>query len=63
MRLIKRLMAGLENLPVIPCLERRIRGRALRDYLRGEHQKPPYPFNIAPTYLQSEMTLRVDDYW
>jgi hypothetical protein len=37
--LIKRLMAGLENLLVSPCLKRRIRG-SLKDYWRGKHKKP-----------------------
>jgi len=27
-----------------------------------EYRNPPYPFNIAPTSLQPEMMLRVNDY-
>jgi len=34
----------------------------MRDYRGGEHKKPPYSFNIAPTYLQSERTFNLDDY-
>jgi len=47
--LIKWLMARLENLLASPCLKRRIRERAIRDYLRGEHKNPPSSFNFAPT--------------
>jgi len=38
----------LENLLGSPFIKRRIRGRAIRDYRRGEHKNPPYPFNVAP---------------
>jgi len=60
--LIKWQKAGLENLLGSPYLKRRIRRRAIRDYQIGEYQNSPYPFNIVPTSLQSETTLRVDDY-
>jgi hypothetical protein len=45
-RLIKWQKVGLQNILVSPYLKRRIRERAIRDYLRGEHQNPPYPFNV-----------------
>ena len=45
--LIKWLKAGLEDLLISPYLKRRIRRRAIRDYQMGEHQNPPYPFNVA----------------
>jgi hypothetical protein len=41
----------LENLLGGPCIKRRIRRRAIRDYQMGEHKNPPYPFNVAPTIL------------
>jgi hypothetical protein len=50
--LIKWQKAGLENLLGSPCNKRRIRRRAIGDYQMGEHQNPPHPFNVAPTYLQ-----------
>jgi hypothetical protein len=50
--LIKWQKAGLENLLGSPCIKRRIRRRAIGDYQMGEHQNPPHPFNVAPTYLQ-----------
>jgi hypothetical protein len=37
-------------------------GGLLRDYRRGEHQNSPHPFNFAPTTMQSEISLRVNDY-
>jgi hypothetical protein len=61
--LIKWQKLGLENLLESPCIKRRIRGRAIRGYRRGEHKKPPYPFNVAPTSRYSGVTLGVDDYW
>jgi hypothetical protein len=36
---IKWQKTGLEYLLISPCLKRRIRERAIRDFLRGEHQK------------------------
>jgi hypothetical protein len=60
--LIKWRKTGLEDLLISPCFKRKIRERAIRDYLRGEHQNPPYPFNIAPTSLQSGIILKVNDY-
>jgi hypothetical protein len=50
--LIKWQKAGLENLLGSPCIKRRIRRRVIRDYQMGEHQNPPHPFNVPPTYLQ-----------
>jgi len=35
----------LENLLASPCIKRRIRRRAIRDYQIGECQNSPYPFN------------------
>jgi len=49
--LIKWQKAGLENLLGGPCIKRRIRRRAIRDYQMREHQNPPHPFNVAPTNL------------
>jgi hypothetical protein len=60
--LIKWQKAGLENLLGSPCIKRRIRRRAIRDYQIGEHQNPPHPFNVAPTSLQSKIILKVNDY-
>ena len=42
----------MEDLLRTPYLKRRIRRRAIRDYQTGEYQNSPYPFNVAPTYLQ-----------
>ena len=39
--------AGLENLLRNPCIKRRIRRWAIRDYQIGEYQNSPYSFNIA----------------
>jgi hypothetical protein len=50
--LIKWQKAGLENLLGNPCMKRRIRMRAIRDYQMGEQQNPPHPFNVAPTKSQ-----------
>ena len=50
--LIKWQKAGLENLLGGPCIKRRIRRRAIRDYQTGEYQNSPYPFNVAPTNLE-----------
>ena len=60
--LIKWQKAGLENLLGSPCIKRRIRWRAIRDYRRGEHKNPPYPFNVAPTILQSRIVMKLHDY-
>jgi len=43
--LIKWWKTGLENLLASPCIKRRIRKRAIRDYQIGECQNSPYPFN------------------
>jgi hypothetical protein len=37
----------LENLLGSPCIKRRIRGRAIRDYQMGEHKNPSHPFNVS----------------
>jgi hypothetical protein len=60
--LIKWGKARLENLLISPCLKRRIRKRAIRDYLRGYHQNPPHPFNIAPTNVHFKLSLKGNDY-
>jgi hypothetical protein len=60
--LIKWRKAGLGNLLVSPCLKRRIKGRAIKDYRKGEHQNPPYPINVAPTKSGGRVILRVDDF-
>jgi hypothetical protein len=60
--LIKWQKAGLENLLGGPCIKRRIRRRAIRDYQMGECQNASYSFNVAPTYLQCKLTLNLDDY-
>jgi hypothetical protein len=52
----------LENLLRNPCIKRRIRRGAIRDYQMGEHKNPSHPFNIAPTNVQSKIILNVDDY-
>jgi hypothetical protein len=52
----------LEYLLISPCLKRRFGERAIRDYLRGEHQNSPYPFNIAPTSVHSKIALQDNDY-
>ena len=59
--LIKSRKAGLENLLVSPCLKRRIRRSAIRDYQMGEHKNPSHHFNVAPT-LHSKIILNVGDY-
>jgi hypothetical protein len=61
-RLIKWQRAGLENLPGSPCIKRRIRERAIKDYRRGEHKKPPHSFNIAPTKSEEQSSLEDDDF-
>ena len=61
-RLIKWWKVRLENLLVSPYLKRRIRRRAIRDYQMGEHQNPPHPFNVAPTYLHTNIWNVVEDY-
>jgi hypothetical protein len=47
----------LENLLVSYCPERRIKRRAVRDYQRGERQKPPYPFNVAPAKVVDGLSI------
>ena len=34
---------------------------AIRGYRRGEHQNPPYPLKVAPTY-QERVDVRFKDY-
>jgi hypothetical protein len=41
--LIKWQKAGLENLLRNPCIKRRIRRSAIRDYQMGKHKKPLPP--------------------
>jgi hypothetical protein len=60
--LIKWRKAGLENLPISPCLKGIIRVRALRDYRRGEHKNSPYPFNFAPITKQFRRVVTIEDY-
>jgi len=38
----------LENLLGSPCIKRRIRTRAIRDYQAVEHKNSPHPFNVPP---------------
>jgi len=45
LRLIKWPKARLENLLGSPCIKRRIRRIAIKDYQIGEHQKPSHSFN------------------
>jgi hypothetical protein len=47
--LIKWQKAGLENLLGSPCIKRRIRVRAKKEYWGGEHQNPPHLYYVAPT--------------
>jgi hypothetical protein len=61
--LIKWQKAGLENLLGSPCIKRRIRRRAIRDYQAVEHKNCPHPFNIPPTSPQSVPLPGVEDYW
>jgi len=44
----------LENLLGSPCIKRRIRRRAIRDYQMGEHKNPSHPFNVAPTKSEDD---------
>jgi hypothetical protein len=46
---IKWQKASLENLLGIPSIKRRMRRSTIWDYQIGEHQNPPFPFNVAPT--------------
>jgi hypothetical protein len=50
--LIKWQKAGLENLLGSPCIKRRIRVRAKKEYWGGEHQNPPHLYYVAPTIPQ-----------
>jgi hypothetical protein len=61
-RPIKWPKARLEDLLIIPCLKRRIREEAIRNYLKGERRKPPRPFNIAPTNVAPRVILEGEDY-
>jgi hypothetical protein len=60
--LIKWQKAGLENLLRNPCIKRRIRRSAIRDYQMGEHKNPSHPFNVAPTKSENRPVLRVIDF-
>ena len=61
-RLIKWQKAGLENLLGNPCIKRRIRRSAIRDYQMGGHKNPSHPFNVATTNPQSEEIQETGDY-
>jgi len=61
-RLIKWPKARLEDLLIIPCLKRRIREEAIRNYLKGERQKPPHPLSVAPTTIRSRIIPKGNDY-
>jgi len=50
-KLIKWQKARLENLLRSPCIKRRIRRSAIRDYQMGEYKNPSYTINVAPPYL------------
>jgi hypothetical protein len=60
--LIKWQKVGLENLLGSPCIKRRIRRGAIRDYQMGEHKNSPHTFNVAPTSLHSRPNGRIKDY-
>ena len=60
--LIKWQKAGLENLLGSPCIKRRIRGRAIRNYQIGEYQNSPYSFNIAATNIHFNIGRVVEGY-
>jgi hypothetical protein len=53
----------LQNLLVSPSIKRRIRRRAIKDYLGGEHQNPLCLLIIAPTTHRSMITSWAEDYW
>jgi hypothetical protein len=59
--LIKCQKAGLENLGGSPCIKRRIRRRAIKDYEMGEHQKDSPPIQRS-TYHYSGPHSRIEDY-
>jgi hypothetical protein len=52
----------LGNLLVSSCFKGKINGKAIGDYQIGEHKNPPYPFNVAPTSLQSKIIPEIIDY-
>ena len=52
----------MEKLSVSPSFKRRIREGVIRDYWKGGHQNPPFSFNVAPTILQVQVDLGVEDY-
>jgi len=60
--LIKWQKVGLENLLGSPCIKRRIRGGAIRDYQMGEYKNPSPPFNVAPTSHYGQPHSRIEDY-
>jgi len=49
----------LGSLPVIPCRERRIMGKAIRNYLIGEIERP-LAYSKAPAKLRSKIVLTVN---
>jgi len=60
--LIKWQKAGLKNLLGSPCIKRRIRRSAIRDYQMGEHKNPTHPYNVAPTKVHFKLALKGNDY-
>ena len=60
--LIKGWKAGLKNLLISPSTKRGIGERVMRDDRRGEWSNPSCSLHVAPTYLQCELTLNLDDY-
>jgi hypothetical protein len=53
----------LENLLIILCLKRGIGEGAIRNYLKGKRQKPPYLFNVAATNARFGIVQEADDYY
>jgi len=46
-----------------PVPKQELETKGNKDDSEDGQQNLPYPFNIAPTSLRSEMTLRINDYW
>jgi len=61
-RLIKRVQARLKSLLTSFCFIRGIREKVIRSYRTGKHQNPPCSLTIAPTDLQWQADLGIDDY-
>jgi hypothetical protein len=60
--LIEWQKAGLENLLGNPCIKRRIRRSAIRDYQMGEYENPSHLFNVAPTSQYRGPYPTIEDY-